>query len=257
MKQIRLIDLSVAIEDNAYEGLWPPKITYWDHRRGARELGKPLGVSLGEFPDGMALAWEEITAITHTGTHLDAPYHFGPIVEGQKAKTIDQVPLEWCYGDGVVLDFRHKQPGDSITVEDVKDALKKINYSLKPLDVVLCMTGADKYVDDVRYTQMNPGISAEATLWMIDQGVKIIGTDGYGYDKPFAVMAKEYKDGDKSALWPAHFAGRQREYCHIEKLANLDQIPRPYGFKVSLFPIKIHRASAGWIRPVAIIEEDE
>jgi kynurenine formamidase len=252
----RLIDLSVIIENSAYEGAWPPSITYWDHRRGARELGKPLGISAGEFPDELGLAWEELTLITHAGTHLDAPWHFGPESEGKPARTIDEVPLEWCYGDGVVLDMRHKRPGESITVEDVQQALASIDYTLKPFDIVMIMTGADKYVNDVRYTDMNPGISREATVWIVDQGVKIIGTDGYGYDKPFAVMGQEHKQGEPDALWPGHFAGRDREYCHIEKLANLDAIPRPYGFKVALFPIKIRKASAAWIRPVAIVEED-
>lgn len=256
MKKTKLIDLSSLIENSAYEGMWPPKITYWDHRRGAKELGKPLGVSIGDFPQGMALAWEELTLITHAGTHIDAPWHFGPAVEGKPSKTVDQVPLEWCFGDGVVLDLRHKKPGESITKEDIQAALAKINYTLKPLDIVLVMTGADKYIDDVRFTDMNPGISREATLWIVEQGVKVIGIDGYGYDKPFAVMGSEFKAGDKDALWPGHFAGREREYCHIEKLVNLDQIPKPFGFKVSIFPIKIYKASAAWIRPVAIVEEE-
>jgi kynurenine formamidase len=251
----RLIDLSVVIENSAYEGLWPPKITYWDHRRGAKELGRPLGINASEFPDGLGLAWEELTLITHAGTHLDAPWHFGPTAGGQPAKTVDQIPLEWCYGDGVVLDLRHCKPGESITVQDIQEALEKIDYTIKPLDIVLIMTGADKYVEDVRYTEMNPGMSREATLWLGEQGVKVIGIDGYGYDKPFSVMGREFKQGNPDALWPGHFAGREREYCHIEKLANLDQIPIPYGFKVALFPIKILNASAAWIRPVAIIEE--
>lgn len=253
----KLIDLSVVIENSAYEGPWPPQITYWDHRRGAKELGLPLGINASEFPEGIGLAWEQVTLITHVGTHLDAPWHFGPTAEGKPAKTVDQVPLEWCYGDGVVLDLRHRGPGENISKEDVQEALDKIGYTLKPLDIVLIMTGADKYVDDVRYTAMNPGISREATLWLGEQGIKVIGTDGYGYDKPFAVMGDEFKQGDKDALWPGHFAGREREYCHIEKLANLDAIPKPYGFKVALFPIKIRNASAGWIRPVAIIEEND
>jgi len=63
------------------------------------------------------------------------------------------------------------------------------------------------------------------------------------------------KTGDKSIIWEAHFAGREREYCHIEKLANLDKIPKPFGFKVACFPIKITGASAGWCRPVAIVEK--
>jgi kynurenine formamidase len=93
----KLIDLSVTIENSAYEGLWPPQITYWDHRRGAKELGKGLRVNASEFPDGLGLAWEELTLITHAGTHLDAPWHFGPTAGGKPAKTVG---VCWTYGTG-------------------------------------------------------------------------------------------------------------------------------------------------------------
>jgi kynurenine formamidase len=133
--------------------------------------------------------------------------------------------------------------------------LEKINYRIKPLDIVLIMTGRDKYIGTPEYFEQ-PGMSREATLWLVDQGVKIIGVDMYGYDKSFKDMANEYKQTkDGHVIWPAHFAGIEKEYCHIEKLANLDQIPKPFGFKVACFPIKIAKASAGWVRPVAIIEE--
>jgi len=56
-------------------------------------------------------------------------------------------------------------------------------------------------------------------------------------------------------IWEAHFAGIEKGYCHIEKMANLSAIGRAYGFKVACFPVKIKNASAGWTRPVAIIEE--
>jgi len=254
-KKVTIIDLSVPIENFATES-WPPEITYWNHREGAKSLGHPLGLKADDFPEGMGLAWEKLTLITHAGTHLDAPWHFGPKVGGEPAKTIDQIPLAWCYSDGVVLDLRHKKANESITVDDIKAALAKINYAIKPYDIVLIMTGADKYLEHPDYVNMNPGMSREATLWLIDQGVKIIGVDGYGYDKSFAQMGKEYKAGDKGALWPGHFAGREKEYCHIEKLMNLDKIPKPYGFKVAVFPIKIAKASAGWARPVAILVEE-
>jgi kynurenine formamidase len=69
-------------------------------------------------------------------------------------------------------------------------------------------------------------------------------------------MAADYSETKNGrVVWPAHFAGITKEYCHIEKLANLDKIPKPHGFKVAVFPIKIKGASAGWARPVAIIEE--
>jgi cyclase len=65
-------------------------------------------------------------------------------------------------------------------------------------------------------------------------------------------MAADNARGDHAALWPGHFAGRDREYLHIEKLANLDQVPSPHGFTFAAFPLRIPRASASWVRAVAI-----
>jgi kynurenine formamidase len=254
-KKAKIIDLSVPLENFASEP-WPPTITYWDHEEGARNLGMSENVGADEFPDGIGLAWEKVEAITHAGTHLDAPWHFGPLSEGKKAKTIDEVPLEWCYGDGVVLDVTYKKPGELITLDDIKRALEKINYQIKEGDIVLIRTDAYKRWGKNAYLTEHPGMSAEATLWLIEQGVKIIGIDAYGFDRPFKHMFNDYrKTRDNKNLWPAHFVGRVKEYCHIEKLANLDKIPKPYGFKVACFPIKIRKASAGWARVVAIIEE--
>jgi kynurenine formamidase len=66
-------------------------------------------------------------------------------------------------------------------------------------------------------------------------------------------MVSEMKQGIKGKVWEAHYAGKEKEYCHIENLANLDKIPRPYGFKVAVFPIKLPRAGGSWVRAVAII----
>ena len=81
-------------------------------------------------------------------------------------------------------------------------------------------------------------------------------TDGWDFDKGAYMMAEEYKSGDKAALRTAHIAGREREYCYIEKLTNLDKIPKPYGSNVAVFPVKIAKATAGWLRPVAIAAEE-
>ena len=255
MKAKQIIDLSIPIANANYTG-FQASIQYWDHSEGARTLGKSLGLAQNDFPDGMALAWEEYQGITHMATHLDAPWHFGPTAEGKPAKTIDQVPLEWCLNDGVRLDMRKFGKGYSLTVDDVKDALGAINYEIKPLDIVLIWTDCDKLMNDPRYPEANPGMSAEATLWLLDQGVKIIGVDGYGFDMGFNEMANKYRAGDKQALWPGHFAGRQKEYCHIEAMGNMDQIPMDHGFTVSVLPVKLEKASAGWTRCVAIIWED-
>lgn len=256
-KNVRIIDLSVPIEHESASEPWPPKIRYLDHREGAIEMRKNLGVDIGDliYSNGLGWSYEEITAITHTGTHLDAPWHFHPISENRLAKTVDEIPLEWCFSDGVVLDLRHKKPGEFITVDDLKNALKKINYTIKPLDIVLIMTGRDSKIGTPEYFEQ-PGMSREATLWLVEQGVKIIGVDMYGFDRAFKDMAADYKErGDGKIIWQAHFAGIEKEYCHIEKLTNLDKIPKPYGFKVACFPVKIKKASAAWTRVVAIIEE--
>lgn len=61
--------------------------------------------------------------------------------------------------------------------------------------------------------------------------------------------------GDASVIWEAHRVGKEAEYCQIEKLANLDILPRPYGFKVSCFPVKLKGGSGGWTRVVAMFED--
>lgn len=253
MRIKQIIDLSIPLENNNYTGFQPDIRYVPDHEEGARLLGKLLGLKQDAFPDSMGLAWEEYHGITHMATHLDAPWHFGPTSEGKPSKTIDQIPLEWCISDGVRLDVRHFGRGHLITVDDVKEALDKIRYTVRPFDIVLFWTASDKLVHDPGYPAANPGIGAEATLWLLDQGVKIIGTDAYGYDMGFMDMGEKHKAGEANALWPGHFAGRLKEYCHIEAMGNLEVIPVDYGFTVSVLPIKLARASAAWTRCVAII----
>ena len=82
----------------------------------------------------------------------------------------------------------------------------------------------------------------------------MIGIDAYSLDRNFGATAREFREtGKGKLLWEAHFAGIECEYCQIEKLANLDQIPRPFGFKVSCLPIKIQDGSDGWCRSVAFV----
>ena len=276
---MQIIDLSLPLKNKAMEPE-EPKIKYLNHKKGALLLGLAALIVKGsimatlknfflyllgifrvipsDFPEGIGLAWEKIIAGTHAGTHLDAPYHFGPISEGKPARTIDNLPLEWCFGNGVVLDMRHKKPGEVISSIDVQNELERIDYHIQPFDIVLIMTGADKHWDRSDYLDCHPGMSREATLWLIEQGVRVMGIDAYGFDRPFKNMIQDYlKTRDKSHLWPAHLAGRVSEYAHLERLANLDAIPVPYGFKVACFPMKIEGASAGWTRAVAIVGEME
>jgi kynurenine formamidase len=258
MRPVQIIDLSVPLQHKAVSEPMPAEIHYVRHdAEGLAQMCAVFGVKPEDlvWSGGKGWAIEQINAITHTGTHVDAPYHYGPISEGKAARTIDRVPLEWCYAPGVVLDVRHIPAGDEITVADLQRALTAINYVLQPLDIVLLQTGADQRLDSPAYFAQ-PGLGRDGTLWLIEQGVRVIGIDAYTLDRPFANMVADYKrTGDGRFIWPAHFAGIEREYCQIEKLANLDRIPRPHGFMVSCLPVKIEGASAGWCRAVAIINE--
>lgn len=254
-KGLKIIDLSVPMDPEAKEPS-PPEIDYVDHKKGAQAAAHAFGVEVEAFPNEEAWAVENVSLTTHTGTHVDAPWHYGSTSGGERARTIDELPLEWFYSDGVVLDFTNKKEGYEISSADLKEKLADLNYTLKPYDIVMIRSDADKRLYEENYAFSHVGVSAEATHWLIDQGIKVVGTDGWGWDIPFDRQAEQYKkDPRPGVLWAAHFVGKEKEYCQIEKLANLDQLPTPYGFKVAVFPIKIKGASGGWARPVAIFEE--
>jgi kynurenine formamidase len=259
VKNWRFIDLSISIESDLPSDPPPliPKILYEDHAKGGSEMEKFFpGIARNELPDGLGWAAEHINLTTHAGTHMDAPYHYHPTMDrGKPAMTIDEVPLEWFFGDGVLLDFRHKGDGEKITAEDVEKELRRIAYEIKPMDIVLIRTGADSAWGTREYLTKGAGMTRESTLYLTDKGVRVTGIDAWSWDRPMMYMEQEYKaTGNAKVIWEAHFAGIEVGYCHMEKLTNLSAIGRPYGFTVCCFPVKIKRASAGWARPVAIVQ---
>lgn len=249
----KFIDLSVRTRHTPSEAT-AVQIELLDHRNGARVLG----LEPDDFPDGMAISNETVTLTTHTGTHMDAPLHYGPLSGGLPAKSIDEVPLEWCYGHGVVLDVRKVPAGDGIEVDNVAVALASARHELTAGDIVLLWTGADELWGSPEYLTSYAGLTGEATAFLIEHGVRVIGIDAWGLDRPMHRMIEDYRrTGDRSHLWPAHLYGRHREYLQLEKLANLGALPAPTGFTVACFPVSIEGAGAGWTRVVAIVEDRE
>jgi kynurenine formamidase len=251
-----LVDLSTGIEHEAAHEPWKPSIRRIRHEvEGVEWMESAFGVDRTQLTQsrGLGPAFEEVTAITHAGTHVDAPWHYGPESEGRRARTIEECPLEWFFSDGVRLDLRHKAAGERIEVEDLEAALAEIPYELKPLDIVMLWTGRDRHLGSEEYFEQ-PGMTRESTLWLCEQGIKVIGIDAYGFDRKFADMADEARrTGDATRIWEAHFAGLEREYCQIEKLVNLGALPAATGYKVACFPIKVQGASGGWSRVVAFV----
>jgi len=255
----RFIDISAGLKAGIASDPAPmlPSITYSDHKQGAAGFAAQFpGLRADQLPEGMGAAVETVTISTHNGTHLDAPYHFHPTMNnGERAITIDEVPLEWCFGDGVKFDFRNKPDGYVCTADDMKRELDRIGYTLKPLDIVLVNTTAGKSYGNPDFLHKGCGMGREATLFLTRQGVRVTGTDAWSWDAPFSFTAKRFAEtGDPSIIWEGHKAGMEIGYCHMEKLGNLEALPS-HGFTVSCFPVKIHKASAGWTRAVAIFND--
>jgi kynurenine formamidase len=246
-----LVDLSVPVLRGPSEAT-PVEVRLLSHR----DAPAALGLRPEDFPEGESISNETVTLTTHTGTHLDAPLHYGLISDGQPAASVDAVPLDWCLAPGVRLDLRHIPPGAGITAGDVQDALAKIDHDPQPGEIVLIWTGADRLWGTEAYRTNFPGMTRESTAYLVERGVKIIGIDAWGFDRPFASMVGDYRrDGDNRTLWPAHLYGREKPYCQLEKLTNLDALPEATGFTVACFPVKLTGLGAGWTRVVAIVGE--
>lgn len=232
-----------------------PAIQYKGHKEGAAEIASMFpGLDPADLPDGEGWAVEDVRLTTHNGTHLDAPWHFHSIMDGGKrAATIDEIPLDWCYAAGVKLDFRHLPDGHVVSAAEVEDELRRIEHELRPKDIVLVNTAAGDAYGRQDYLGRGCGMGREATLYLLERGVQVAGTDAWSWDAPFPATRRRFEEtGDPSIIWEGHKAGRDIGYCHLEKLTNLAALPSK-GFIVSCFPVKIKAASAGWTRAVAIL----
>ncbi|RMD95794.1 MAG: cyclase family protein [Alphaproteobacteria bacterium] len=257
----RLIDISVALEADIPSDppIMLPKIRYLSHAETAEQMaGFFPGLTREDLPGGEGWAVEFLEVSTHNGTHLDAPYHHHSTMDGGKrALTIDEVPLEWCMNPGVKLDFRHLPDGHVVSAAEVEAELARIGHELKPLDIVLVNTSAGARYGEPDYLDSGCGMGREATLYLLERGVRVTGTDAWSWDAPFSHTAKRWAEThDPSIIWEGHRASMEIGYCHMEKLSNLEALPAT-GFTVCCFPVKIKGASAGFTRAVAILEEDE
>ena len=236
----RLIDLSMDVHMDmlTFPRVPPPYLLMFE---SWTEFAERIGAA--QYGAKSLTASYLVTQNDHVGTHLDARKHIVPDAAGPEG-----IPLEYCYSDCVVLDFRWKQKGERIFPDEIDAELDRIGYALKVRDIVLIHTGAGAYNTEERYRTDHPGMTAEATRHLIAHGVRMMGCDAITFDPPVWAMF------EGRHFWEAHLVMNEEEYYHLENLQNLDRLP-PHGFKLSVFPIKWNGTTAAPVRAVAILDE--
>ena len=250
---MRFVDLSAPIEASPPDTPAPlrTEIAYADHAAGAAAVEALFDVPARLLRDAEGWATEELRLGTHNSTHVDAPWHYNSTIAGQRAATIDELPLDWFHGPGVVLDMSAREDGDPMTAADAEGELARIGHELRPGDIVLVRTDRDRFYGEPDYVARGPGVTAEATRWLYDHGVRVMGIDAWGWDAPLHLQAAAARARDQPGVfWAAHQC--DLPYCQIERLVNLAALPAD-GFTVSCFPLKVAGGSAGPARVVAML----
>ncbi len=253
---MKIVDLSKPIQYNKQDPWFMKvKIKHKSHKK-AKWLIRLLGLPFKLFPKNF-VGWADDSIAkmgVHATTHIDAPWHYSPKCNGKLSKTVDEIPLEWCYNHGLVIDMTHKADFDPITTQDIEQFLEKENLTIEPNMIVLIRTGRDKFNGTKDFHKVGTGMSAEATEWLINKGIKVMGIDAWGWDLPLPYLIEQAKKTKNADLfWEAHLVGQNHEYCHMEQLVNLDKLPYT-GFKIAVFPLKIVGASAAPARVVAMFD---
>ena len=237
----RLVDLSMPVHRDmlTFPRVPPPTMVIY-------ESWEEFAERIGAAAHGATWLTASYVVITsdHVGTHCDSVKH----LRGPDAPGVEGIPLEYCYSDGVRLDFRHKESGTWIEPREIDEKLAEIGYTLKPRDIVLIHTGAGAYNTEERYRTDHCGMTAEATRHLIDQGVLMMGCDAITFDPPVWSMFEHKR------FWEAHRVMIDTDYWHLENLMNLDQLPT-HGFTLSVFPVAWQGTTAAPVRAVAIIDE--
>jgi kynurenine formamidase len=248
-----LVDLSLPIRSDPAEIPEPlrTEIEYVDHAGGAAQIQALFGVGPELLREGEGWTTETFLRFgTHNSTHVDAPWHYNSTIGGERAQAIDELPLDWFFAPGVVIDATDRADGEALSAADVE---QRVPRQLESKDIALVHSGRDAYADDVDYIARGPGVTAEATRWLFDRGVRVMGIDAWGWDAPLHLQAEEAKrTAEAGVFWAAHQV--DLPYAQIERLCNLAELPLQ-GFQVACFPLRIERASAAPARVVAILPD--
>lgn len=180
--------------------------------------------------DGYSI--ERVSCMTHTGTHMDAPFHF--LEDGV---TVDRIPPNQLVGRTVVLDVRGELDG---TIISAKALEKHWPRRSRPEFVLLRTDWSKKRARTKEYLFDFPGLDAGAARWLVQRRVKGVGTDTLGID-PYS-----------NSKYDAHKILLRRGIWVLEALDNLAALREGVEYTLVAAPLKIEGASGAMARVLAI-----
>lgn len=256
-RKVRIIDLSQPLEDSSGEPN-PVNIKRISHEECAEMWEHLFDIPPSALPTGSGFAGEIIEASSHAGTHIDAPWHYSKNnLNNSPSRKIDELPLNMFIGKGVVIDVSDLPSTHFVVPEDIESRLNRIGHTLNRGEIVMFRTGADRYWGTEDYFSSGCGLGEDSVNYLVENGVRVIGTDAWSLDRPYPVITEEWQQKKESnVLWPAHFAGRKAEYSQIEKLTNLQKLPA-VGSTIICLPVKIKEGSGAWSRVIGLVPVDK
>ncbi|MEW6666746.1 MAG: cyclase family protein [Thermodesulfobacteriota bacterium] len=230
----RIIDLSQEI----YTGMpvYPghAKTVIWEHM-SHEESGRTIGTGFSYQTSGIMFC-------DHGPTHIDPVFHFS---RDPKAESVDEIPLERCITSAVCLDVSDVPVQTQFGADKIKAELNRWQLDIRRGDTVLFYTGHfERFYGKPEYSTHQPGLTRDATEYIIDRGCINFGVDN---TSPDMWLDKYY---------PCHRVCAERGVTHMENLCNLDKLVGKR-FTFMALPLKIRRGTGSPLRPIAVLHEGE
>ena len=211
------------------------------------DLTLPVSEKIPTFPGSpqpIFIQWENIKddgynlelvfLSSHTGTHLDAPYHFL-----EKGKKIHEISLKRLIINAILIKIR-KRRDQAITKTDIQKFEKK-HGKIPNESTIVFWTGWQKMIKNDSYFVNNPGLSVTAAKYLISKKTNLVGIDSPSID-----LGKEKR-------FLIHHLFAKNDVLIVENLANLDKI-KSWKFQLAVLPMKLENATGAPVRAVGIID---
>jgi kynurenine formamidase len=156
---------------------------------------------------------------------------------------VDEIPLEHCITSAICIDVSDLPRQTQFGPDKIEAELARWGLEIRPGDTVLFHTGHyAQYYGTPEYATHQPGLTREATEYILDKGAVNFGVD---CTSPDMWLDKTY---------PCHTVCAEREVTHIENLCNLDQLVGKR-FTFIALPLKIRDGTGSPLRAVAILDD--